>query len=154
MGNGPACHNIRCAYFNPASASNNCCTSGITNTDNCDHYKPRESPKVVCDTKKDAGKPPVALFLQNFPRAIAEVSRVIAFGDSGPGRSPGSWRTVPHFKERYQSAKARHAISGLVDDGGVDDESGLLHLAHEAWNALALLEKAMEDRMEAGDDPR
>jgi len=93
-------------------------------------------------TKQDRGKPPLANLFSDFPCALAEVSQVTGFGDRKYSR--GSWKSVEDFVVRYQNAKARHAIAGLVTPGGRDTESGLHHLAHEAWNALALLEHALK----------
>ena len=95
-------------------------------------------------------KLPVADMISDFPLALREVSKVTGFGCLKHGPL-GGWRSIPDFKRVYQNSKARHAIAGLVEEGGLDGESGLPHLAHEAWNALALLQHAMEqDRDVAG----
>lgn len=89
--------------------------------------------------------------ISDFHLALQSVASVTAMGVGKHGPL-GGWRQVPGFKEEYQNKKARHAIAGLVDDGGLDPESGLPHLAHEAWNALALLQFALESeaRVESG----
>ena len=95
-------------------------------------------------------KIPVADMISDFHLALREVSKVTGFGCLKHGPL-GGWRSIPDFKRAYQNSKARHAIAGLVEEGGLDGESGLPHLAHEAWNALALLQHAMEqDRDVAG----
>ena len=49
------------------------------------------------------------------------------------------WLTVPGGHGRYTDAMLRHHFA---DAGGeeLDGESGMLHAAHRAWNALAVLE--------------
>jgi hypothetical protein len=86
-------------------------------------------------------KVPVGDMLVDFRLALIEVARVTALGNAKYGE-PGSWRSVPDFERVYFNAKARHAISALVEPE--DEESGLPHLAHEAWNALALLQHRLE----------
>jgi hypothetical protein len=90
--------------------------------------------------------------ISDFHLALQSVARVTAMGNEKHGPL-GGWRWVPGFKKEYQNKKARHAIAGLVDDGGLDEESGLPHLAHEAWNALALLQFALESGSGSGGDP-
>lgn len=100
---------------------------------------------------KPQPKTPLADMISDFHLALQSVARVTAMGNEKHGPL-GGWRKVPGFKRDYQNKKARHAIAGLVDDGGLDEESGLPHLAHEAWNALALLQFALESeaRVESG----
>lgn len=88
-------------------------------------------------------KLPLADMISDFHLALLSVTEVTEFGNRKHG-TPGGWRNVLGFKRVYQNAKARHALSGLVDEGGLDRESGLPHLAHEAWNALALLQNELE----------
>jgi hypothetical protein len=83
--------------------------------------------------KFDAGKPALMPALEEFSTAVAMVSKVVEFGAIKYER--GSWRFVVDGQKRYREALLRHAIAG-----GTDDESKLLHAAHTAWNALAVLE--------------
>ena len=89
----------------------------------------------------DQPKPPIADMLKDFALAIEEVARVTAFGCEKHGEL-GGWRQVPNFEREYANKKARHALEALVSDR--DLESGLQPLAHEAWNALALLQHKLE----------
>lgn len=87
--------------------------------------------------KLDAGKPRVSLVLGDFSRALTEVANVGTFGankyiDHG-------WLDVPNGIERYDDAKLRHYLKRNTGETH-DPDSGLLHAAHEAWNALAVLE--------------
>ena len=93
--------------------------------------------------KLDAGKPPVELLIEAFPRALAEVTCVNEYGAKKYSRN--GWRFVPNGIDRYTGALGRHLFSEQID-GPIDPESGLHHDAQVAWNALARLElRLMED---------
>lgn len=97
--------------------------------------------------KDDSGKPCVWRGVVNyFPRAIQSVAEVSTFGSQK--YAWGGWKHVPDGFERYQDAKYRHALAFSKGET-YDPESKLLHLAHEAWGALAALElyiKEQEDK--------
>lgn len=93
--------------------------------------------------KLDAGKAPVLKgAIQQFPRAMLAVSSVSAFGAAK--YTWGGWQTVPEGVERYGDAMARHQIYEAIE-GPNDKDSGLLHAAHIAWNALARLELILRE---------
>lgn len=87
--------------------------------------------------KNDDGKLMAAIPYQEFPHALLEVVKVATFGARKYVR--GNWVHVGNAQERYMDALHRHL---LAHHGGeqCDEESGLTHLAHAAWNVLALLE--------------
>lgn len=88
--------------------------------------------------KDDKGKPPVLKgAVGYFPRAIKAVAAVSAFGSTK--YAWGGWRYVPDGIDRYSDAMVRH-VADEAEGQVVDAESGLLHAAHTAWNALARLE--------------
>ena len=95
--------------------------------------------------KLDEGKPRVALVLGSFSRALLEVSKVgtdgaIEYSDNG-------WKEVPNGIERYDDAMLRHWLAKAKV--AIDKKSGFLHLAHMAWNVLAVLELTLlEDEVE------
>lgn len=92
------------------------------------------------EMKYDDGKLKAAILIEDFPLALKEVAAVATYGDLKYKRS--SWRTVPDCEVRYKDAKMRHVIEEGITEK--DDESELYHLAHEAWNCLALLQLALE----------
>ncbi len=94
-------------------------------------------------SKLDAGKAPVRRgLLEQFPRACMAVAEVSAFG---AGKYTwGGWQTVPDGIARYGDAGARHICKAAIE-GAKDADSGLLHAAHEAWNALARLELMLRE---------
>jgi hypothetical protein len=88
--------------------------------------------------KLDAGKPCMWRGAVNyFPRALSAVAAISTFGAAK--YSWGGWRTVPEGFERYSDAMVRHLIAESKE-GPLDNDSGLHHAAHCAWNALARLE--------------
>lgn len=88
--------------------------------------------------KYDAGKAPIYRGgLGYFPRAISSVASVSLFGATKYAWS--GWRYVDDGLNRYTDAMVRH-LTAEAEGQIVDDDSGLLHAAHCAWNALARLE--------------
>jgi len=90
--------------------------------------------------KLDAGKP-LAGILMDFSLALRAVVDVGTFGARKYSR--GGWQHVEDGITRYTDALWRH----LLDEGceQYDRESGLLHAAHLAWNALARLELILRE---------
>ena len=91
--------------------------------------------------KLDRGKPDASLLLM-FGRALNSVAEVGTFGADKYTR--GGWQEVPDGKERYTAALLRHLCKEHY--ASVDTDSGLLHAAHGAWNALARLELILRER--------
>lgn len=80
--------------------------------------------------KLDQGKPRAALVLQDFGPALLSVADVGTFGAAK--YTPHGWISVPDGEGRYLDAAMRHLLKQ-----GIDDDSGIDHLAHAAWNVLA-----------------
>lgn len=95
------------------------------------------APQPAGGVKYDAGKPRYGLVLGGFSRALERVVQVGTFGANK--YSDDGWLTVPGGHARYTDAMLRHHFA---EAGGeeLDGESGMLHAAHRAWNALAVLE--------------
>jgi hypothetical protein len=96
----------------------------------------------VVGQKYDGDKSPVLQgFLKYFPRAIEAVAKVSLAGAKkyNNGKFPTSWREVPEGELRYGDAEVRHILEVAKGDP-IDKETGCLHLAHHAWNAMAQLE--------------
>ncbi len=85
--------------------------------------------------KLDGDKPDADLLLM-FGKALLSVAEVATFGARKYSR--GGWQHVADGYTRYRSAQLRHLLKGGYED--CDSDSGLLHDAHDAWNALAKLE--------------
>lgn len=97
--------------------------------------------------KLDSGKSPVFRgLLDYFPRAclaVAEVSQKGAEKYCWKG-----WEDVPDGINRYSDAIIRHICKESIE-GKIDPDFGLLHKAHVAWNALAVLELELRETEEA-----
>lgn len=94
--------------------------------------------------KYDAGKACAYRGAINyFPRAILSVATVSTFGASKYAWK--GWEGVSEGFERYSDAMVRHLISEGSDELK-DPDSGLLHAAHTAWNALARLELLIREQ--------
>lgn len=92
--------------------------------------------------KLDAGKNRLGLVLGGFARALTEVGRV---GTYGAGKyTEDGWITVPDGDARYTDAMLRHLLAEMRGED-VDPDTGLLHAAHTAWNALARLDLMLRE---------
>lgn len=83
--------------------------------------------------KFDAGKP---IFTCLDAESILEVGKVAAFG--AKKYSYDNWRLVVDGERRYLNALWRHLLAHQSGEFR-DQETGLPHLAHAGWNALAAL---------------
>lgn len=92
--------------------------------------------------KDDSGKPRASLAFIDFPLALEALVNVTTMGANK--YEAHSWKKVDNLKERYQDARARHFLKSFQED--VDEESKISHLAHEAWNCLALLQVELENK--------
>lgn len=91
--------------------------------------------------KLDAGKP-MAGVLEDFSLALMAVAEIGTFGVNKYSR--GSWQSVPNGIERYTDAAWRHLLKEPTEL--LDDDSGLMHAAHMAWNILARLELMLRNQ--------
>ena len=87
--------------------------------------------------KLDSGKNRLGLVLHGFPRALEAVGQIGTYG--AEKYSPNGWMEVPDGINRYSDAMYRHLLREAQGEA-LDQESGLPHAAHAAWNALARLE--------------
>ncbi len=87
--------------------------------------------------KMDGGKQRPALVLGGFARALEDVVRVGTYGAAK--YTDNGWLEVPQGEQRYADAMHRHLLRHMTGEV-LDSESGIPHLAHAAWNILALLE--------------
>ena len=103
-----------------------------------DEEDPNGIPLKQPGAKADANKSPVTQgCLQYFPRALLEVAKV-----SLKGAEKYSWKGWEHVDDgqtRYNNALGRHILYEAID-GPYDSDTGELHAAQIAWNALARLE--------------
>ena len=109
---------------------------------NQEEFDPTGRAPSTPGAKLDAGKAPILRgVIQYFPLALSAVAEVSAHGAAK--YTWKGWQTVPDGINRYGDALARHLVKENL--GMQDEDSGLLHAAHAAWNALARLELIMRD---------
>ena len=92
--------------------------------------------------KMDAGKNRLGLVFNGFSRALQAVGAVGTYGANK--YTEEGWKAVPGAKERYTDALLRHLFKEFSGEA-LDQDSGLSHAAHLAWNALARLEFILEE---------
>jgi hypothetical protein len=105
-------------------------------------HDPNGIPQHEPGAKLDGGKPRAGLVLKSFSRALAAVSEVGTYG--AQKYTPNGWKWVADGVPRYTDAMVRHFLEEAITD--LDDESGLPHSFHVAWNALARLELMLRHR--------
>jgi len=126
----------------PKSLIPNTTISGLVKTESDPTGRDAHQPGA----KLDAGKPCIYRgAIDYFPRAIESVASVSTFGASKYAWK--GWETVPEGFERYSDAMVRHLIAEGKGEF-LDSDSGLLHAAHAAWNALARLELKLRETNE------
>lgn len=88
--------------------------------------------------KYDNGKSPIyrGILLQ-FPMAIDVAARASQHGADKYGWD--NWSRVPDGVARYSDAMLRH-LAREAQGEILDPDSGLLHIGHTLWNALARTE--------------
>jgi hypothetical protein len=99
-------------------------------------------PTLSAGVKLDSGKAPVAqAFVAYFRKAMEAVAKVSAYGANKykVAYAEQNWRKVDNGANRYADALQRHFGAHLGGET-IDPESKEPHMAHVAWNALALLE--------------
>lgn len=118
---------------------NNGCTvpNAVENLEACTDRIPVQCELHLPGLKYDEGKPNLSLVFSGFAKALQDVGHVGTFG--ARKYTPAGWKSVPNLQERYMSALLRHTFA-VLDNEPFDCETGRHHLAHVAWNALAMLE--------------
>lgn len=92
--------------------------------------------------KLDQGKIKAGL-IGDFGLALQAVAEVGTFGANKYSR--GGWQHVENGPERYTDAMWRHLLKEQSEPH--DNDSGLTHAAHAAWNALARLELVLRKKI-------
>jgi hypothetical protein len=97
-------------------------------------FQKRIGTKMKIDgIKHDAEKPRMDLLPFE---ALEEVAKVLAFG--AKKYADNNWQKVDGPESRYTAALLRHLVA-MQREERLDAESGLLHAAHLATNALFIL---------------
>ena len=92
------------------------------------------APEPSQEAKADAGKPRLTLVPMQI---LFDIAAIREYGNA-KYHDPENWKQVE--PERYREAAFRHFLRYIDDPAGVDEESGLKHLAHLACNIAFLCE--------------
>lgn len=100
--------------------------------------------KAVDKTGKASKVPVWQGVFAYFSQALLAIAAISKFGSvkHNNGNFPTTWKDNP--ATTYADALGRH-IMAEGKDGLYDPESGKLHAAHAAWNAVARLELLLND---------
>ena len=119
--------------------------------------------QLIIDAKQAEGKPLVYDVLAGFANALAAIVEVSMYGYTKhtvpgrqrlieAGRTPEEAADIIPFNNwhagdiaTYDNAMMRHILARMAGEETAAD-SGLLHRAHEAWNALAALELYLRNK--------
>lgn len=96
--------------------------------------------------KYDSNKPMAGAIVRVFPKAVMAIGAVIKFG-AKKYPNPNNWKMNEDIINRYFDSAIRHACKHF-DGYEKDEETGLPHLVHAAWNMLAILEKYLIENPE------
>lgn len=107
---------------------------------------------VLEERKKD--KIRMELVDQGFPLALLELAKVMTWANNNKGYKDHDWKNIPDAENAFKGAAARHRVKFDAQRGFgnemldcTDEESGIIHLAHECFNNLALLELALAGKV-------
>lgn len=107
---------------------------------------------ILEERKKD--KIRMELVDQGFPLALLELAKVMTWANENKGYKDHDWKNIPNTENAFKGAAARHRVkfdaqrsfgNEMLDC--TDEESGIIHLAHELFNTMALLELALAGKV-------
>lgn len=105
--------------------------------------------------ERKIGKIAIELFDEGFPNAVMAIGEVMTWAAENKGYKPHDWKNLPNPDTAFLAAGSRHRMKrhiqrteGVSHAACVDEESHLLHLAHEAFNVLAQLELVITNRIQ------
>lgn len=108
----------------------------------CEDCRRDSAARPVADASKEGrkiGKVRMDLVMQDMPRAIEALARVMTWALDSKGYKESDWLHVPDAINKYSGGMHRHDNKEKRGQE-FDDESGLEHAIHTAWNAMARVE--------------
>lgn len=126
----------------------------------CGYESFGENPLILLNTKEELtkgnfdsslaarknDKNQMELVDTGFPNALMMLGEVMTWAAKNKGYLPNDWKDIPNPSMSLLGAASRHRNKRLKGEE-FDDESGLPHLAHEAFNVLAQLELLMMGKL-------
>lgn len=105
--------------------------------------------------KRKLNKCQMHMVLDGFPMALKSVAEVMTWAAEVKQYKLHDWRNLPNASVEFPSAEYRHSNEnsiqkslGVPPRDRVDHESGLLHISHKIFNALAELELILNKTIE------
>lgn len=97
-------------------------------------------------TTRKNNKNQMELVDTGFPNALMALGEVMTWASEYKGYKVNDWKDLPNPEMSFIGAASRHRNKRMAGQER-DDESNLLHLAHEAFNLLAQLELKITGKM-------
>lgn len=101
----------------------------------------------VADNSKEGrklGKVRMELVFEGMPNALQALGKCMTWAIEAKGYEELDFLTVPNGPQKYRGAMYRHDQKEILGEE-FDDESGLIHATHTAWNAMARLELLLRE---------
>jgi hypothetical protein len=101
----------------------------------------------VADSSKEGrknGKIRMELVFEGMPNALQALGKCMTWAIEAKGYEELDFLTVPNGPQKYRGAMYRHDQKEILGEE-FDDESGLIHATHTAWNAMARLELLLRE---------
>lgn len=98
--------------------------------------------KKICESVKNDrkdGKVRMELLPWN---ELEQIAKVYTAGAEKYGEH--TWENLPNGYERYKGAMLRH-LTEVEKGNAIDEDTGCLHAAQVAWNAIAMLHFKMKE---------
>ncbi len=97
---------------------------------------------MAAGVKHDGEKVRMELLFEGMPDALEAVGEVLTFG--AQKYDDNNWKLLENLQSRYRGGALRHSLEQAK---GIDrdDETGMLHLAHEACCVLFKLQAKIEE---------
>ncbi len=109
--------------------------------------------KPILEERK-VGKVKMHLVDEGFPNAMMELGKMMGWAEEHKGYKPNDFKNLPNAEVEFSAAATRHRLKGFIQkaDGvpaidRVDEESGISHLCHAAFNCLAELELVLTGKI-------
>lgn len=90
------------------------------------------------------GKIRMELVFEGMPNALQALGKCMTWAIEAKGYKELDFLTVPNGPQKYRGAMYRHDQKEILGEE-FDDESGLIHATHTAWNAMARLELLLRE---------
>jgi len=109
--------------------------------------------KPILEERK-VGKVKMHLVDEGFPNAMMELGKMMGWAEEHKGYKPNDFKNLPNAEVEFSAAATRHRLKGFIQKAEgvpaierVDEESGISHLCHAAFNCLAELELVLTGKI-------